>query len=417
MVRSRVDQAVQEFLQEDVGGSDDLLVGFGSTIGWGEAMRLTEFGDRDVFQTPVVRDEPFRSVVEVYADLLADGEPLTRTDPFMDILIRLMDPEDLALLHSRCPTPDAAAEEFQKWHFSAGHYRGGEELPGWDDYRREPYVNAYVDGRTRKPRSVVMTHATRSDLCQQFSDEGVVGNSAQMLALYEAAAKLAEHCRHETKQLPIVLIQGDPDTARQIANALHALARGKEAPWRLVKTANLEPCGVQSVFKECQGGTVLLDNIERMPTDCRSTLLDALDDREMSHLGDDPGREVDIGDALVIATSNQDLPADLHERLSQHMLHVPPLYWRLDDVPLLVKHFLAGSDALYQRRLPIAGKCYEMVSNGKQSVRELKASIQRLKVAAEEPLVTGSGDNVERSRVVEIRADAGDSSRPQPRLS
>jgi hypothetical protein len=377
-------------------------------------MRLGEFGDREVFQVPGVRDAPFSLAVEACADSLAGGKRPSQNDPFTDILIRMMDPEDLVLLHSRCPTPDTAEElqawqtEFQKWYFSAGHYRGGEELPGWDDYRSEPYVNAYVDGRTRKPRSVVMTHATRSDLCQQFSDEGVVGNSAEMLALYEAAAKLAEHCRHVTNQLPIVLIQGDPDTAREIANALHALARGKEAPLRLVKTANLEPSGIQSALEDRMGRTVLLDNIDRMPADCRSSLLEALEDRARSHLDSDAGRETDIRDGLVIATSNQDLPADLHERLSQHMLHVPPLQWRMDDVPLLVKHFLADNDALYPRRLPIACKCCEMVSNGKLSVRELKASIQRLKVDAEEPVVSGAGYSVELTHIASPAEDLWD---------
>ena len=234
-MHSKLDQALQEFLQQDDGDSTHISI--------------DEFGDRyrEVYQIPEVRDMPFRLAVE--ANFLAGRKPLSKTDYFTDILIRLMDPEDLALLHSRCPIPAETTEpkiqehhfKFQKWYFNAGHYKKGEELPGWEDFRREPYVNAYVDGRTGRPWEARMTHATRSDLCQQFNDVGVVGNSAEMLAVYEAAAQLAGYCRREPKQMPIVLIQGAPGTGKgEIAKAIHALGRGKKKPWRLVNTANLE---------------------------------------------------------------------------------------------------------------------------------------------------------------------------------
>jgi transcriptional regulator with PAS, ATPase and Fis domain len=75
-------------------------------------------------------------------------------------------------------------------------------------------------------------------------------------------------------------------------------------------------------------------------------LLRAIEDREILPVGSTKPIRVDV---RVIAASNADLPAkildgtfrqDLYFRLARHVVNMPPLRERLDDLSLLVSHFL-----------------------------------------------------------------------------
>ena len=166
----------------------------------------------------------------------------------------------------------------------------------------------------------------------------------------------------------------------------------------------------KGVFEQCKGGTIVLDDINQMPEDCRGTLLQVLEEHEVQRLGAEEQKPTDISDVVVIATSNEDMSElcqdgkfreDLYQRLSQHKLQMPPLHHRITDVPLLVKHFLAENAELYQRRLPISLKCSELAAHRNFGVRELSAKLARLQVAATEPVVEGDFHDSHELRILE----------------
>jgi two-component system response regulator HydG len=105
------------------------------------------------------------------------------------------------------------------------------------------------------------------------------------------------------------------------------------------------------VFREANGGTLMLDEVGDMPLATQAKLLRVLQEREVRPLG---GSTVHAVDVRVIAATHQDLEArvasggfraDLYYRLAVVPLSVPPLRDRTGDIPVLANHFLARARA------------------------------------------------------------------------
>lgn len=106
------------------------------------------------------------------------------------------------------------------------------------------------------------------------------------------------------------------------------------------------------------GGTLFLDEIESMPLSAQVKMLRVLEKREVSPLGTNEVRPVDL---RVVAAAKIDLgnPAergefreDLYYRLNVVTLSIPPLRERRADIPLLFSHFAARAAARFNREAP-----------------------------------------------------------------
>ena len=100
------------------------------------------------------------------------------------------------------------------------------------------------------------------------------------------------------------------------------------------------------LVEKSAGGTLFLDEIGDLNNSSQVKLLRLLQEREYYPLGSDAPRSVD---ARIIVATNRDLHAlqasgqfrnDLYYRLRLHLVHLPPLRERRDDIPLLVEFFL-----------------------------------------------------------------------------
>jgi DNA-binding NtrC family response regulator len=100
-------------------------------------------------------------------------------------------------------------------------------------------------------------------------------------------------------------------------------------------------------FEAANKGTIFLDEIGEMTLGTQTKLLRILQEREFERIGSNLPIKVDL---RVIAATNRELAEeveagrfreDLYYRLNVIHIHMPPLRDRLDDVPLLVEHFLA----------------------------------------------------------------------------
>lgn len=99
-------------------------------------------------------------------------------------------------------------------------------------------------------------------------------------------------------------------------------------------------------FELADGGTLFLDEIGEIPFDLQSKLLRVLQEGELTRIGEEKTRKVNV---RIIAATHRDLRAesaagrfrsDLYYRLSVFPVSLPPLRQRKEDIPLLAKYFL-----------------------------------------------------------------------------
>ena len=197
-------------------------------------------------------------------------------------------------------------------------------------------------------------------LKQRYSFENIVGKSEPMLKIFDLVAQVAP-------SRSTVLIQGESGTGKElIAKALHASSPRKDGPFVPVNTGSMPTELLEStlfghvkgaftsaiaskkgLFEVAHKGTLFLDEIGTMGLDTQAKILRVLQDRRFMHLGGVQEVHVDV---RIIAATNVDLKQlvkegkfreDLYYRLNVISVNLPPLRSRMEDVPLLVTHFLA----------------------------------------------------------------------------
>jgi len=189
--------------------------------------------------------------------------------------------------------------------------------------------------------------------------KNIIGKSPAMKELVDMVALVAP-------SEATVLITGESGTGKElIARAIHANSHRSKGPLVIVNCAALAETLLESeLFGHEKGaftgadrrregrlvqadkGTIFLDEIGEMSPAMQAKLLRVIQDRELQRVGSDSTVRVDV---RIVAATNRDLETevaegrfreDLYYRLNVVPLHVPPLRERIDDIPLLAKHFL-----------------------------------------------------------------------------
>ncbi len=190
--------------------------------------------------------------------------------------------------------------------------------------------------------------------------ERIVGSSKPMLEVYKLIGKVAGSDA-------TVLVTGESGTGKElVAEALHRASKRNPHPLVKVSCAALPESLLETElfghekgsftgamtqrkgrFETANKGTIFLDEIGEMTLGTQTKLLRILQEREFERIGSNLPIKVDI---RVIAATNRDLAVwvdeghfreDLYYRLNVIHIHMPPLRERMEDVPLLVEHFLA----------------------------------------------------------------------------
>jgi DNA-binding NtrC family response regulator len=197
--------------------------------------------------------------------------------------------------------------------------------------------------------------------------EGIVGRSAQMWEMFSRIRRVAPHYR-------AALITGQTGTGKErVAQALHrlSLVSGKFVVLNcsaVVETlfeselfghvrgaftgADRDKTGL---FEHASGGTLFLDEIGDMPLSTQAKLLRVLQNQEVQRVGSLTPQKVDV---RVVAATNKDLRGaiadrqfreDLYFRLSMVEIRTPSLSERMDDLPLLSRHFVKNFSQQYKK--------------------------------------------------------------------
>ena len=148
--------------------------------------------------------------------------------------------------------------------------------------------------------------------------------------------------------------------------------------------------GKPGLFELAHEGTLLLDEIGDIPLHLQVKLLRAIQERDIFRVGGTKPIKIDV---RIIAITNKNLEQmvkqgdfreDLYYRLNVIPIHVPSLRDRLEDIPLLVRHFLIHFNHHYNYRKEIEPEVYEILMryDWPGNIRELENLIERLLVTS-----------------------------------
>jgi transcriptional regulator with GAF, ATPase, and Fis domain len=163
-----------------------------------------------------------------------------------------------------------------------------------------------------------------------------------------------------------VLILGETGTGKElVAREIHRRSARKDGPSVRVNCASIPRELFESEFfghvrgsftgavkdragrfETAEGGTIFLDEVGEIPLDIQNKLLRVLQEKRYERVGDDRTRRANV---RIVAATNRDLKKaaaagrfreDLFYRLNVFPIQVPPLRDRMNDIPLLARHFV-----------------------------------------------------------------------------
>lgn len=159
-------------------------------------------------------------------------------------------------------------------------------------------------------------------------------------------------------------------------------------------------------FEAAVGGTLFLDEIGNLPVALQSKLLTVLQHKKIVRLGSNEPIDVDV---RIICASNSNLDAmvkegkfreDLLYRINTVEIHVPSLYERTDDIPMLAGYFLKKFATKYHKphlRLSDDVVVWMQRHTWPGNIRELQHSLERAVILCEattlQPADFGSAQN------------------------
>ncbi|MCJ8328822.1 MAG: sigma-54-dependent Fis family transcriptional regulator [Lentisphaeria bacterium] len=242
----------------------------------------------------------------------------------------------------------------------------------------------------------------KKELASQFAFERIIGHSPEMTKIMDTVKQVAA-------TRTTVLLTGESGTGKEeIARALHQLSDRANKPFVPIHCAALTASLLESElfgyekgaftgaserkigrFEAADGGTVFLDEISEIDPAAQVKLLRVLETRTFERVGSTDPITVDI---RLIAASNRNLKKmvadgdfreDLYYRLDVLNIHLPPLRERIEDISLLLLHFLKiyneennkSVDGFTPDALKIL-ECYNWPGN----IRQLKNCVERMLV-------------------------------------
>jgi two-component system response regulator AtoC len=280
------------------------------------------------------------------------------------------------------------------------------------DYVTKPFelddllitVRRTIDHRDLARRVKAVDETIRDPL------DNIIGNTPAMQQVYKTIGRVA---RTEAT----VLVTGESGTGKElVAGALHFNSNRRNGPYVKVPCASLTETLLESElfgheagsftsavktrkgrFEMADGGTIFLDEIGEMSLNTQKKLLRVLQEREFERVGSNTPIKVNT---RVIAATNRNLAKevadgrfreDLYYRLNVIAFDLPPLRERMEDVPLLVEHFLQKYRSDAPSNSPrISEEALErlMSYNWPGNVRELENTVHRAIILARESVIT-----------------------------
>ena len=257
----------------------------------------------------------------------------------------------------------------------------------------------------------------------------LVGRSPAMQDIYRMLARLMQTDL-------TVMVAGESGTGKElVARALHDYGKRRKGPFVAVNMAAIPRDLIESElfghergaftgaqarsagrFEQAEGGTLFLDEIGDMPMEAQTRLLRVLQQGEYTTVG---GRTPIRTDVRIVAATNKDLRQlirqglfreDLFFRLNVVPIRLPPLRERIDDIPDLVRHFLAGAEREGLPPKTIETSAVEAMQRYRWpgNIRELENLVRRLTALYPQERITAAVVENEIGPMTEPEMESGD---------
>ncbi len=270
------------------------------------------------------------------------------------------------------------------------------------DYIQKPFENEQLKLTVKKAlnnyRLIKENKLLTEALSERFKFGNIVGKSKQMKKIYDLIEKVSP-------SKASVLITGPSGTGKElIAKAIHYRSDRKDRPFISINCGALTETLLESElfghekgaftgaiamkkgrFELADGGTLFLDEVGDMPAPLQVKLLRVLQEMEFERVGGTKTIQVDV---RIISASNRNIKEDVAEgtfredlyyRLNVIHMEVPSLKERVDDIPLLVSHFIAKYSQNDTTAVELAPEVWKTLYSypWPGNVRELENIIER----------------------------------------
>ncbi len=268
----------------------------------------------------------------------------------------------------------------------------------------------HVIGGVEMFRDLSVIKELRRKLKSKYVLEDIISKNPKMQDIFNMLPLLAASSS-------TVLIEGQSGTGKElVARAIHNLGLRRDKPFVPVNCAAIPENLVESElfgyekgaftdakqskpgrFAMADGGTLFLDEISELSMPAQVKLLRVLQNKSYEPLGSVRSTKADV---RIIAATNRDLNKevernnfrqDLYYRLNVVKLTIPPLSERIEDIPLLVEHFINHFNNLEGRRIR---RCSERVMAALMRYH-WPGNVRELENAIEHAFVVCIGDTIQ----------------------
>jgi len=224
------------------------------------------------------------------------------------------------------------------------------------DYLQKPFkldhLKLIIDRITDEKKVKDKASLIRKRGRERHKFEGLVGISARMQQVYELIETVG-------RQNPMVLIQGESGTGKElVARTIHQLSERRENAFVPVNCSGItegvpaeQMVGhVTALMQKVHGGTIYLDEIAELAPSLRLSILQALEGQQNAK--ENATRVIAAtGKELSDVIASGALKKDFFDMLNAIVIRMPPLRERLEDLCLLINHFVHQACAKGNRRI------------------------------------------------------------------
>ncbi len=243
---------------------------------------------------------------------------------------------------------------------SSALHLGAFDYVEWDALQKD-----YLFLKLKMERAVEWEKSARKELVEKYNQWGLIGKSQVMVKLFQQV----ETALNSDSTL---LLQGETGTGKDlVAKIIHLHSERSENPFVSVNCAAIPSTllevelfghekGVYTDAKErragkfeiANGGTIFLNEIGELPPNLQAKLLKVIEEKRVDPLG--ASKPIDV-DVRIISATNRDMEgtiqkgefrSDLYYRLKVLEIELPSLRERMEDLTLLVNHFITQKSEL-----------------------------------------------------------------------